>query len=132
MSAECHYAEITGFVSRAIAPALMHAALFDDNISGMILAEPYSSYSSIVMNRNYNTRFILSAIPAALTAYDLPDLAAAFAPRKLFIAGMTDGNGSSFSISNDIDIIKDQYLIKNAGERLRIQPGLSGIDEWLK
>ncbi len=67
MRTECHYAEITGFARREMAPVLMHAALFDDNISGMILAEPYSSYSSIVMNRNYNTRFILSTIPAVLT-----------------------------------------------------------------
>ncbi len=132
MRKECHYAEIKGFARKEMAPVLLHAALFDVNISGMILAEPYSSYSSIVMNRNYNTRFILSTVPEALTRYDLPDLAAAFAPRKLFIAGMTDGNGSSFNLNNDTDIIKSEYLRRNAGERLNIQPDLSGIDDWLK
>ena len=132
MRSECHYAEIKGFARREMAPVLLHAALFDVNISAMVLAEPYSSFSSIVMNRNYNTRFILSTIPEALTRYDLTDLAAAFAPRKLFIAGMTDGNGTSFNLNNDTDIIKSEYLRKNAVERLKIQPDLSGIDEWLK
>jgi hypothetical protein len=132
MRNECHYAEIKGFARREMAPVLLHAALFDVNISAMVLAEPYSSFSSIVMNRNYNTRFILSTIPEALTRYDLPDLAAAFAPRKLFIAGMTDGNGTSFNLNNDTDVIKSEYLRKNAAERLKIQSDLSGIDEWLK
>jgi len=132
MRSECHYAEIKGFARREMAPVLLHAALFDVNISAMVLAEPYSSFSSIVMSRNYNTRFILSTIPEALTRYDLIDLAAAFAPRKLFIAGMTDGNGTSFNLNNDTDIIKSEYLRKNAVERLKIQPDLSGIDEWLK
>ena len=132
MKSECHYAEISGFAVKDMAPVLLHAALFDANLSGMILKEPYSSYSSIVMNRNYNTRFILSTVPEALTRYDLPDLAAAFAPRKLFISGMTDGNGTSFGLNNDTDIIRAGYLRKNAGDKLKIQTDLSGIEDWLK
>lgn len=125
-------AEITGFARKEMAPVLMHAAVFEKDISSMVVMEPYSSFASIVMNRFYNTKFILSTIPEALTEYDLPDLAAAFAPRKLFIAGMTDGNGTPLNISTDIEIIKAEYMRKNAAERLKIETDLSSIEAWLK
>lgn len=129
---EFPYSEITGFARKGMAPVLLHSAIIDGNISGMILAEPYSSYRSIVMNRFYNTKFILSAIPEGLVHYDLPDLAAAFAPRKLFIAGMTDGNGTFLGLEEDIEVIKAEYLRKVAVDRLTIEPDLINIDAWLK
>jgi len=98
----------------------------------MILSGPYSSFRSIVMNRFYDTKFILSAVPEALTAYDLPDLAAAFAPGKLFIADMTDGNGKYQNINDDLEIIKKAYQRKNAAGMLRIEPDLSVVDEWIR
>lgn len=129
---ECPYAEIIGFAKKEMAPVLLHSAIFDKNITVMILSGPYSSYRSIVMNRYYDTKFILSTVPKALTEYDLPDLAAAFAPRKLFITGMTDGNGKNLNIKDDIDIIMSGYNKKNAAGMLRIEPGLSLVYEWLK
>jgi len=125
-------AELTGFAKKEMVSVLLHSALMGKNISRIILAEPYSSFASIVMNRYYNTKYILSTIPEALTEYDLPDLAAAFAPGRLYIAGMTDGNGTAVNISDDLEIIKTGYLKRNAVDRLKIAPDLSGIDEWFK
>ncbi len=88
-------AEIIGFARKEMAPVLLHAAAFSNDIRSMILVEPYSSFRSIVMNRFYNPQFILSTVPGALRAYDLPDLAASFAPRRLFISGTIDGNGNA-------------------------------------
>lgn len=132
MKKECPYAEIIGFARKEMTPVLLHSALIDKSITAMILAEPYSSFRSIVMNRFYNTKFILSAVPAGLTAYDLPDLVAAFAPRKLFIAGMTDANGTNTDINDDIQIIRNEYSRKNAVDRLRIEADLSSVNSWLK
>jgi hypothetical protein len=45
---------------------------------------------------------------------------------------MTDGNGTAVNISDDLEIIKTGYLKRNAVDRLKIAPDLSGIDEWFK
>ena len=61
------------------------------------LIDPLSSYWSIVVNKYYNSEFIHSTVPGALKHYDLPDLAAILAPRKLLMAGITDVRGDLFN-----------------------------------
>jgi hypothetical protein len=115
--------EIYGVARREMAPILLHAAAFNPDITRIALIEPYSSYRSIVINRFYNSAFIHSTIPGALKAYDLPDLAASLAPRKLLMLGVTDGNGNRTdieSINNDLDVIKIAYQNINAEEQLNI------------
>jgi hypothetical protein len=115
--------DIYGFASKEMAPVLLHAAAFDSFITHVALIEPYSSYSSIVLNRFYKPSFILNTVPGALKAYDLPDLAASLAPRKLLMAGVTDGNGKSTdveSINKDLAIIKTAYQYRNADNQLKI------------
>jgi hypothetical protein len=85
--------EIYGVAKKEMAPVLLHAAAFDTAITRIALIEPFSSYQSIAMNRFYNPKFVHSVVPGALKAYDLPDLAASLAPRKLLMAGITDGSG---------------------------------------
>ena len=107
--------EVYGIARKEMAPVLLHAAAFDPDISRIALIEPYSSYQSIVMNRFYDPKFVLSMVPGALKAYDLPDLAASLAPRKLLMANVTDGNSKSTdveSISKDLDLIKIAYRFR--------------------
>jgi hypothetical protein len=116
--------EIYGFARREMGPVLIHAAAFDSTIARIALIEPCASYESIVMNRFYDPGFIFSAVPGAIKAYDLPDLEASFAPRKLLIAGPTDGNGKIPDNENpfkEFDIIKKAYQIKNAEGQLKIE-----------
>jgi len=119
----------------------LHAAAFDPDITRIALIEPYSSYQSIVMNQFYNPKFVHSIVSGALTAYDLPDLEASLAPRKLFMLGVTDGNGMSTdveSINKDLDIIKSAYHFRNADKQLNIvslKPNEKLNDflmEWIK
>ena len=84
------------------------------------------------MNRFYNPQFILSTVPGALRAYDLPDLAASFAPRKLFISGTIDGNGTAVDISSDLEIIKSAYKRKNAENQLKIVAAGSLPENWFQ
>lgn len=115
--------DIYGFARKEMAPVLLHAAAFDPFITHIALIEPYSSYSSIVLNRFYTSSFILNTVPGALKAYDLPDLAASLAPRKLLMAGVTDGNSKSTdteSINTELAIIKTAYQFRNAGNQLKI------------
>jgi len=106
-------------------PVLLHAATFDPSISQIALIEPYSSWWSIVENQFYKPEFVHSLVPGGLKAYDLPDLAACLAPRKLMMAGVTDGSGKttdSESINKDLSIIKIAYQNKKAESQLKIEP----------
>ena len=133
--------EITGYAIREMAQLLLHAAAFTGDLDGIILVEPFSSYNSVVMNRFYNTHFIPGSVPGALREYDLPDLAAALTPRKLFISGMTDGNSSntdSTQIRRDIDIIRTSYKNHSADKQLKILPEIEAgrkseiLLDWLR
>src|SRR5690606_31399616 len=104
--------EIYGVAQQAMSPVLLHAAAFDPVISRVALISPYSSYRSFVMNQYYNSDFVYSLVPGALTAYDLPALAASLAPSKVLITGMTDANAEKLEeeeFSKDTEIIKNAY-----------------------
>lgn len=118
--------EVYGFACKEMVPVLLHAAAFDPVIARVALVEPYASYRAIVMNRFYTPAFIPGAVPAALAAYDLPDLAASLAPRKLMMAGVTDGgdnNSDPVSIKEDLQVISDAYHNRKAEEQLNIIAG---------
>ena len=136
-----HDGEIYGIAKKEMAPVLIYAAAFDRSISRVALIDTYSSYRSIVMNRMYKPGFIFSAVPGALKAFDLPDVAAALAPGKLLIAGITDGNGQPLSSENaetDISVIRAAYHYKNADQNFDIRYGDAGsrmhdlLEEWIK
>jgi hypothetical protein len=115
--------EVYGIARKEMSPVLLHAAAFEPSITRVALIEPYSSYQSIVMNRFYNPKFVYSTVPGALKAYDLPDLAASLAPRKLLMTGVTDGDGKITDIENinkDLDIIKIAYHSMDADGQLNI------------
>jgi hypothetical protein len=83
------------------------------------------------MNKFYDTRLINSFVAGALTAYDLPDLAASLAPRKLTLINLKDGEGNLIDIKEEnksIKIIKTAWQAKNAGEQLQIIENKSGIN----
>lgn len=83
-----------------LGPALLHAAVFDNTIRSVILRGSILSYRSIVMNRIYKIGVTARkdggthhpyevdfswGIAGVLKAYDLPDLMACIAPRKLVL-----------------------------------------------
>jgi hypothetical protein len=131
---------VYGVARQEMGPILLHAAAFDPAISRIALLEPYASYRCIVMNRFYSPVFIASTVPGALGAYDLPDLSASLAPRKLMMVGTTDCMGKTAddaTLNEDLIVIKTAYHNKNADEQLIILSGKSGdpgnyFPEWIK
>jgi hypothetical protein len=120
--------EIYGVAKEEMSPVLLHAAAFDKDISKVALLAPYSSYRSIVINRDYNPHFLHSTVPASIGIYDLPDLAASLAPHKLLIEGTTDGTGNSKNIQEideDMKVIRDAYQAKGK-DKLQIFPAETG------
>jgi hypothetical protein len=134
-------AEIYGFAREEMDPVLLHAAAFEPSISRIALIAPFSSYRSMVLNRFYNSSFVSACVPGVLKIYDLPDLAACLAPRRLLIVGATDGNGEQIdyvSIEKDMAIIRSGYQIMKADKQLNIvnvdEPGklYDLYLEWIK
>ena len=92
--------------------ALLHVAVFEKGFSKIALIEPLISYRSIVMNQYYHADYMLPIIPGVLTAYDLPDLAAAFAPNKLLMVDVKNQLGNNASdkvIEKDFTIIRTSF-----------------------
>jgi hypothetical protein len=133
--------EIYGVAEKSLSPLLLHLSAFDPSLLRVALIGPYASYASIVMNRFYNPGFIYGTVPGALTAYDLPDLAASLAPRKLMMINVTDGMGETADpelIEKDLSFIKSAYSNKQADENLDFhkceskESILEALSEWLK
>lgn len=128
--------EIYCVAHEELAPVLLHAAAFDPIISRLLLLNPYPSYRSIAENRFYESKFVYGIVPGALTAYDLPDLAATLAPRKLYIAMGKNIDPGGDKV--DAAIIEAAYNRHSAKQQLKISPlELTGnLDnlfiEWIK
>jgi hypothetical protein len=133
--------EIYGVAVKEMAPVLLYAAAYDQDMARVALIGSCSSYQSIAMNRFYDPKFVYSLVAGALKTYDLPDLAASLAPRKLLITRFTDAAGrinDIESINRDLDIIKASYHSMNADSQLNIVSGKSAENifdlypEWIK
>lgn len=127
-----HADEVYGVARGSMAPALLHAAAFDPSISRIALLEPYSSYLSIVSNQYYNPGFHLSTVAGSVGVYDLPDLAASLAPRRLMMTGVTDGGGKALNqetTSETFSVVKASYEEQGANGQLIITPRKS-LDDW--
>jgi dienelactone hydrolase len=73
-------------------PSLLHAAAYEPAITNVMLVKAPLSYYTITQTHVYTTDPAFNwGVAGALTAYDLPDLAACIAPRKLTFAGLQDG-----------------------------------------
>ena len=105
-------------------PVALHAAAFEPAITKVALIEPLLSYHSVVANRHYDSNFIPNAVAGALTAYDLPDLAASLAPRRLLMINPVDGAGRRADdalIANELAVVRSAYAAEEAGDEVRIE-----------
>ena len=132
---------VYGLTRKQMAPVLLHAAAFDTAISRVLLLAPCASYRSIVMDRFYRPACIEGAVPGALMAYDLPDLAAALAPRKLLMVNRMDASGRFIdpeTDSIDLRIVQKAYHDKNADGQLTVghsdpeEKPYAVFEEWIK
>ena len=78
-------------------PALCAASIFGH--VHLYLAEHLISWRSLVETENYHHPFA-NFVPDVLRSTDLPQIAAALAPRKLIIAGVLDGAGKPVPVTD--------------------------------
>ncbi|MEL7585870.1 MAG: acetylxylan esterase [Prolixibacteraceae bacterium] len=106
------------------ASVLLHAAALYKPINKIALINTLSSYQSVVGNRFYAPAFALNAVAGMLKFYDLPDLAATLAPRKLLIDGAVDGNEQKLDrdeIENNFWVAESAYKNYRAEDLFIIQ-----------
>ncbi len=124
-----------------ICPALVHAAAFENLFSKIVLIAPIGSYASFVTNRFYKVNPMFPFIPGVLSKYDLPNLEATLAPRKLVIINARDQMGNELSgkmLVDNFAVVKDSYKKSNANENLQIiklnekHNIFNAYDQWLK
>jgi hypothetical protein len=74
-------------------PALLHAALRDQNARAFAFIDAPLSWKSLFDNPLYNLAQGATVVPGALQYYDLPDLMGLIAPRKMLLVNPLDGGG---------------------------------------
>ncbi len=78
-------------------PSLFAAAL-DPSIAALYLAHGLASFQAIVDAEDYRTSFA-NFVPGLLNHTDLPDVAAAIAPRPVTLAGAVDAHGAAMDVA---------------------------------
>ena len=123
--------KIGGMAFDEMGPVLLHAAAFNNAISALTLIGSPISYRSIVMSKFYEPGFANNAVAGAITAYDLPDLIACIAPRKIALVDLKDqmnhtaGNGL---MEEDLAFPKTVYARKNVPKNINILPATDDLE----
>lgn len=114
---------ISGIAVGDVGPAMLHAAVFEELIKKVALVNSPASYRCIVLNRLYDYDFSI-LIPGILKHYDLPDLAAALAPRPLLLVNMANNTSlpapKSWVIEEE-EVALTAYKAKNRLENISIR-----------
>ncbi len=117
-------------------PTLLHAAAFTNSIGSVALIGSLISYQTVVSNKYYDEGFIKYYVPAALTAYDLPDLIGLIAPRKIALVEVKNQLKEPVTkgiIDEELRFPKSVYSLKNSNSNINFidsQEDLSSILKW--
>lgn len=119
---------------------LLHAAAFDGDITSLTLVGSLTSYRSVAMNRHYRIGVSPNegggyhhpyevefswGIAGVLTAYDLPDLMAGIAPRRIVLADIRDQMlqpASPALVDLDLDFPRTAYAHHDVSRNMKIVP----------
>lgn len=121
-----------------MAPVLLHAAAFVDDIQRVALINPLISYGSLAENKMYDSRFIPAAVSGSLDSYDLPDLAASLASRNLLIANPVDGASKpvkKHDAEKELVSVKESFAANNNASGFTLihsEGGIELLHEWLR
>ncbi|WP_068130096.1 alpha/beta hydrolase family protein [Roseimaritima ulvae] len=109
-----------------VGPALLHAAAFESSIQWLVLEESLMDYQSVVMHPLYDVN-ANSLVAAALTAYDLPDLLASVAPRR--VAVLQPSNHLGTAANKDAITASLGFVQRHSKDQLRIETQASDLEQ---
>ena len=121
---------IYAYGKRGGAVATLYAAVLDGRIRRVVLEGMLSSYDSVVQNKIHR-QVLESVAPGALKFYDLPDLVASLAPRKISIVSGTDPLGHDLpadAVRKEYGRAVEAYRKMGMVEAIRILDRISGED----
>jgi cephalosporin-C deacetylase-like acetyl esterase len=111
------------------APVLLHAAAFDDRIKTVVLDQMLVSYEN-VLTEKISRRVFENLVPGALAHYDLPDLAASCAPRRVTIRNPVNSRGQVMSLAQlrePYDMTRGAYQTTGAATAFLLKIDLQEI-----
>lgn len=128
---------LAGVAVGTLTSDLLHAAAIENPFSKLVLISPLTSYQSIAEERLYKPKFALSAVPGALTKYDLPDLVESLSTQGLLLINPVTAAGNAPNQS-DADFIYRNALKQAKPAGLSIRSGLkenelvNGVVSWIR
>ena len=111
------------------APVLLHAAVLDDRIKSVVLKNMLVSYESVVTEK-ISRRIFESIVPGVLAQYDLPDLTATLAPRRVTIVNPVNPRGQLLELPQahlQYETTKIAFQLSGAGSSFVISEQKRGI-----
>ena len=127
---EVNQSKIAAVAFDDMGPVLLHAAALNSSITSVSVAGSLLSYKSVVMNRFYDIDLSKYFVAGALTAYDLPDLIACIAPRKVAVSGFKDQMNEPASeelVTEELKFPRLVYSKKNSDNNLKVLPAQDNI-----
>jgi len=123
-----------------MASDLLHFTTVSDGFDRVALIKPLVSFKEMLENKTYHPKYIQSAVPGCIRRYDLPDLTAALAPKKVLLIDVCDQKGDIIQdtfLNEDIRIIKKAFDKGNNNRnfQLKYSANLSLeelFDKWME
>jgi hypothetical protein len=133
--------DLLGIARGTFGPLLLHTAAIEGVFARVAVSGSPVSYRSIVMTENYPLAYTPAVVPAAITAYDLPDLAASLAPRKVLLLDPRDGRGDpadAATLDEDTAVTARAFAGQGAREAFAVArpnadaPLAAALGDWLR
>jgi len=124
------YGILTGVACGTLSADLLHAAVINREFHQIALINPLLSYLSIVQEKSYLTKFVMSTPASVIGQYDLPDLVASIAPMKICILNPV----TALDQGVDSNLFEKTYseAISKYGNSRNLWVGLNEKDIFLK
>lgn len=107
-------------------PDVLHATLLNPAISRLALLNGLATYRSLLEQEQYLPRYVPSVVAGAIATYDLPDLVAALAPRKVWLSGVVNGAGQP------IDALELERMYSTKAKHVTIVGESDKLAEWFR
>ncbi|MDR2234040.1 MAG: acetylxylan esterase [Tannerella sp.] len=104
------YGTLTGVACGTLTSDLLHAAVINRDFHRLALINPLLSYESVVQEKNYLPKYLMSAPAGVIGQYDLPDLITALTPLNICLLNPVN----ALDQPADSDLI--ETILKDAGK----------------
>ena len=127
---------ITGLACGVLASDLLHAAVIHKEFNRIALVRPLYSYLSIVQEKEYHPKYVMSTAAGVIASYDMPDLVAAVHPLRIAVLNPVN------SMDQPIDNTLFEQTYRDAKQQYGVSPAwtvsceendvFTKLEQWLR